>query len=219
VKIKSLLPIILLSLFIIIQIYLVFIKTYQVLDYVKYTNEIPQPLSNDERQIATLGQTFRSTGPLTRIDVMLGTYGEKLETGALQLSIYKDKNCFFLKNEIAGKVQDNRFHTFFIPRGKIPAGNYTFELRFLPGDKQERLAIWTSQKDIYPSGDLYINGKKQAGDMTFRIYYRAALWKLGNHMLAKIPFLWGSRIWMLIGFLFVVLALNFFFYYLVNKLI
>lgn len=216
---KRVLLILLPGLFIFFQVYLVFIKNYQVLDYAHYINEFPQPLFGADRQTPKLSQTFRTPGPLTRIDVMLGTYAEKPQEGALQLGIYNDRQCLFLKNDPAGRVKDNRFHTFLIPRGKVPAGSYSLELRFLPGERQERMAIWTSQKDIYPYGDFFLNGKKQEGDMTFRVYYQATLWQARAHLLEKIPSLWFSRVWLLVGFLLVVLALNFLFYYLIKNFI
>lgn len=207
------------GLFIFFQIYLVFVKNYQVLDYARYTNEFPQPLVNEDSQMQRLGQTFRTPGPLTRIDVMLGTYAEEPKDGALQLGIYDDKRCLFLKNDPAGRVKDNRFHTFLIPRGKVPRGSYSLELRFLPGERQERLATWTSRKDSYPYGDFFVNGKKQEGDMTFRVYYQATLWQARANLLDKIPVLWFGRGWLLIGFLLVIPALNFLFYSFVRNLV
>lgn len=204
-------------LFILFQFYLIFIKNYQVLDYSKYINEFPQPLFNEEKKIQKLVQTFRTPGPLIRIDVMLGTYAVKPKGGCIQLGIYNnEKQCLFLKNDPANLVKDNQFHIFLIPRDKIPAGNYSLVLQFLP-DQQEQLAVWTSRKDVYPYGDFFVNGTEQEGDMTFRVYYRSTLWQARDHWLEKIPSLWHSRFWLIMGFLFVLLALNFLFYRLVSS--
>lgn len=210
---KKALRILLPGLFIFFQVYLVFIKDYQVLDYSRYINEFPQPLFGEDQQALKLGQTFRTSGPLARIDVMLGTYGGNPNGGSLQLGIYNDKQRLFLKNHPSEGVKDNQFHTFIIPSGKVPAGTYSLELKFFPGDKQDRLAVWTCQKDIYPYGDFYINGKKQPGDMTFRVYYRSTLWNARSVWLEKIPSLWFSREWLIVGFVLVLLALNGMFYY------
>ena len=213
---KKTLVILLQILFISFQLYLLFIKNYQVLDYSRYINEFPQPLFSEGEKKQKLIQTFRAPGPLTRIDVMLGTYTEKLKGGRFQLGIYNDKQCLFLKNDPANLIKDNQFYMFLIPKDKIPAGSYSLILQFLP-DQQEHLAVWTSRKDIYPYGNFFVNGKKQEGDMTFRVYYRSTLWKARDHLLEKIPSLWFSRFWLIIGLLLVLAALNFLFYQIVSS--
>lgn len=213
---KRALGILLPGLFIFFQFYLVFIKDYQVLDYPRYINEFPQPLSGEDRQMQKLGQTFRTPAPLARIDVMLGNYAAIPKGGSLQLGIYNDKQCLFLNNHPANGVKDNQFHTFIIPTGKVPAGTYSLELKYFPGDRGDRLAVWTCQKDIYPYGDFFVNGKKQSGDMTFRVYYCSTLWQAGSNWLEKIPSLWFSRVWLVVGFVLVLLALNCIFYFCVN---
>lgn len=210
---KRVLKILLPGLFLFFQFYLVFIKDYRVLAYPVYINEFPQPLLGEERQAQKLSQTFRTPAPLARLDVMLGNYAASPKGGSLQLGIYNDKQRLFLKNHPANAVKDNQFHSFVIPAGKVPAGTYSLELKFFPGDRQDRLAVWTCQKDIYPYGDFYINGKKQAGDMTFRVYYRSTLWNAGSVWLEKIPSLWHGRVWLIVGFVLVLLALNCIFYY------
>ncbi len=205
------------GLFIFFQFYLVFIKDYQVLDYPRYINEFPQPLSGEDRQVKRLGQTFRTPATLARIDIMLGNYATPPKDGSLQLGIYNDKQCLFLKNDPANRVKDNQFHTFIIPTGKVPAGTYSLELRFFPGGRGDRLAVWICQKDIYPYGDFFVNGKKQDGDMTFRVYYRSTLWQAWNNLLEKIPSLWFGRVWLILGFVSVLLALNCIFYFCIKK--
>jgi hypothetical protein len=208
----------LMGLFILFQVYLVFIKDYRVLDYSRYMNEFPQPLfgEGEERQVQKVSQGFRTPAPLARIDIMLGNYAATPKNGSLQLGIYRDKQCLFLSNHPANEVKDNQFHSFVISTAKIPAGSYFLELRFSSTNREDRLAVWTCQKDIYPYGEFFVNGKKQAGDMTFRVYYRSTLWKAGSHWLEKMPSLWYSRVWLIIGFVLVVLALNCIFYYCVN---
>ena len=71
------LKIALFALFILVQVYLLFVKDFQVLDYPRYVNEIPQPLLDGEGKLYKVSQTFRTPGPLTRIDIMLGNYKVK----------------------------------------------------------------------------------------------------------------------------------------------
>ena len=218
-KLKKIAHIFLLALFVFLQIYLFFIKNFQVLDYSRYMNEFPQPLYGKDNRTKGVSQTFRTPGPLARIDIFLANYKVKPTGGTLQLGIFEGTQCLFLKKYPANSVEDNRFYTFAIDPGKVPGGEYTLQLKHFPGDKKERLAVWIFPKDIYPYGNLYIKGKQKPGDMTFRVYYLSTLWQQRGRVIEKIPPLWLSRFWIVIGFLLTLLTINFLFYYFVNKLL
>lgn len=209
-KIKYVLPV----LFIFLQVYLFFIKDFQVLDYARYRNEYPPvPLTEENKQSREVSQTFRTPGPLVRVDVLLANYKIKPKGGFLQLGIFNEDRCLCLKKYHADTVEDNRFYTFPIVPGKVPAGHYTLRLKHFPGAEGERLAVWIYPKDIYPYGELFVDGKKREGDMTFRVYYLSTLWKQRHHILEKVPPTWFSRFWLVIGFFIVLLMINFLFFY------
>lgn len=211
------LKILLLGLFVFLQVYLIFIKDYRVLDYSRYANDFPQPLFGENKISEKISQSFRTPGPLSRIDIMLANYKVKPEGGAFQLGIFKGKQCLSLKRYPANTVEDNQFYTFAVDRGKVPPGTYTLELRHFPGNEKERLAVWTFKKDIYPYGNLFVNGKPQEGDMTFRVYYRSTLWQQRDRLIEKIPSLWLSRVLLIVGFLLIILMVNFLFYFFIKK--
>ena len=219
-KLKKIAKIFLLVVFVFLQIYLVFIKNFQVLDYSRYNNEYPpQPLYGKNKRTKKVSQTFRTPGPLARIDIMLANYLVKPKGGTLQLGIFKENRCLFLKKYPANTVEDNKFYTFAIDPGKVLRGEYTLRLKHFPEDKKERLAVWIFREDIYPFGSLFIDGKQKQGDMTFRVYYLSTLWQQRDRICEKIPPLWLSRIWIVIGFLITLLTINLLFYYFVNKLL
>jgi hypothetical protein len=218
-KLKKIVNIFLLALFVFLQIYLFFIKNFQVLDYSRYMNEFPQPLYGKDNRTVEVSQTFRTPGPLARIDILLANYKVKPKGGTLQLGIFKDNRCLFLKKYPANIVEDNKFYTFAIDPGKVAAGKYTLQLKHFPEDKKERLAVWIFRKDIYPYGNLYIKGKQKPGDMTFRVYYLSTLWQQKGRVIEKIPPLWLSRFWIVIGFLLTLLTINFLFYFFIKKLL
>ncbi len=215
----KLIKIILFALFIFLQVYLLFVKDFQVLDYPRYINEFPQPLSDEDGKAYKVSQTFRTPGPLTRIDIMLGNYKVKPGGGMLQLGIFEGDRCLFLKRYPADEVEDNQFYTFGIAAGKIAAGDYALQLKYLPGDRVERLAVWTGLEGKYPYGDFFVDGKRVEGDMTFRVYYLSTLWSQGGRLLEGVPGRWGGRIWLVLGFVLLLLALNFLFYYFINRLL
>jgi hypothetical protein len=209
---------ILLALFVFLQVYLIFIKDFQVLDYSRYRNEYPPvPLSGENNKSREVSQTFRTPGPLAHIDILLANYKIKPKGGSLQLGVFNGEQCLCLKKYPANTVEDNRFYTFPITAGKVPAGNYTLRLKHFPGNKSERLAVWMYPKDIYPYGDLFVDNKKKEGDMTFRVYYLSTPWEQRHHILEKIPPIPFSRFWLIIGFFIALLMMNFLFYYFLDK--
>jgi hypothetical protein len=209
----------LLAAFLLLQVYLFFIKDFQVQDYWPCINQFPLPLSGENKDIR---QEFRSPGPLARIDIMLANYKIKPESGALRLSIFKNNRRVFLKNYPANTVEDNRFYSFPTAPAKtppLPAGSYTLQLDYFPGGANEKLAAWTSLEDRCPYGALSIGGQRKTGDLTFRVYYYSTLWqenrrwlfppgqpRLRNYALAA-------------GFLLLLFMVNLLFYYFENKLL
>jgi len=217
-KLEKVLKIVLFALFILVQVYLLFVKDFQVLDYPRYVNEFPQPLLDGEEKLYKVSQTFRTPGPLTRIDIMLGNYKVKPGGGMLQLGIFERERCLFLKQYPADAVEDNQFYKFAVESQKIAAGNYTLQLKYLPGDRTERLAVWTDRVGMYPYGDFFVDGKRGEGDMTFRVYYLSTLWHQGGRLLEGVPSFWGGRSWLVAGFILLILAINFLLYYILISL-
>lgn len=204
-----------LGIFLLVQVYLFLLKDFEVLDYCPYINEQPLPLFGENK---TASQEFRTPGPLARIDIMMANYKIKPKDGILRLSIYKGNQLLFLKNYPANTVEDNRFYTFKIDK-TFPAGNYRLQLNYFPQDKKERLAVWTSKRNLYPFGNLYANGKKIEGDMTFRVYYKSTIWKEKGRWLRVVKRAGFRGIALAVGFILMILLLNLIFYYFLDKLL
>ncbi|UCH97359.1 MAG: hypothetical protein JSV88_11050 [Candidatus Aminicenantes bacterium] len=214
-KFKKILKFLLLGIFLLIQVYLFFFKDFAVLDYSSYINEHPLPLFGENKNVS---QEFRSPGPLARIDIMLANYKIKPKTGTLRLSIFKENQRLYLKNYPANTVEDNLFYSFNMNPDKFPADHYRLQLNYFPQDKKERLAVWTSKKNRYPFGNLYVNGKQQQGDMTFRVYYNSTIWKEKERWLSQTPKSGVRSFALAIGFILLLIMVNFLFYYFINKL-
>lgn len=207
-----------LALFLLLQIYLLFVHPFPVLDYAHYQNDFPQPfLVNNKPQ--TISQTFRTPGPLSHIDIFMANYLKKPTAGTLQLSITKDDKLLFLQNYPANTTEDNQFYRFDIKKKKIPTGEYTLHLKYLNNKRNEPLAVWIHQKDIYPHGNLLVNGTPRPGDMTFRVFYRSTIWNQRAHIFAKIPTPWFSHAWLNLGLILLLLGLNFLVFYAINKIL
>jgi hypothetical protein len=149
---------------------------------------------------------------------MMANYKIKPKGGILRLTIYKENRLLFLENYPANTVEDNRFYTFKIDK-KFPAGNYRLQLNYFPKDKKERLAAWTSKRDLYPFGNLYANGKQIEGDMTFRVYYKSTIRKEKERWLLVVKRSGFRGIALAAGFILMIVLLNLIFYYFLNKLL
>lgn len=204
-----------LGIFLLVQVYLFFIKDFEVLDYCPYINEHPLPLFGENKNAS---QEFRTPGPLARIDIMMANYKIKPKDGILRLSVYKKNQLLFLKNYPADTVEDNRFYTFKIEK-KIPAGNYCLQLNYFPKDKKEKLAAWSTKRDLYPFGNLYANGKKIEGDMIFRVYYKSTIWKEKERWLTLVRRSGFRGYALAAAFILMIVLLNLIFYYFLNKLL
>jgi hypothetical protein len=207
-----------LGLFVILQIYLLFIKQSPVLDFPNYKNNNPVQFYEKEEKSKKISQSFRTPGPLVRVDIMLANNELKPKGGTLQFSIFKKKQCLYLKNYPANTVEDNQFYRFKIRGKNIPAGEYLLNLKYVPQDKKERLAVWSFNEDIYPHGNLIINGKRESGDMTFRIYYKSSIWQQRHKILSFPPFL-GRGTSLTLGFIFLFFVVNFLFYFFIDTLL
>jgi hypothetical protein len=204
-----------LGIFLLVQVFLFLLKDFEVLDYYPYINEHPLPLFGENKDVS---QEFRTPGPLARIDIMMANYKIKPKGGILRLSIYKRNQMLFLKNFPANTVEDNRFFSFKIDK-KFPAGNYRLQLNYFPQDEKERLAAWTSKRDLYPFGSLSVNGKQINGDMTFRVYYKSTIVKEKERWLTLATRSGFRGIALAVGFILMIVLLNLIFYYFLNKLL
>jgi hypothetical protein len=216
IKMKKIPEFLLIIAFLLLQVYLFFLKNFDVLDYSHYINQHPLPLYGETKYA---GQEFRSPGPLSRIDLLMANYKIKPKAGTLRLSILKGKQRLFLKNYPANTIEDNRFYSFNFNTANIPAGNYRLQLNYFPQNKKDKLAVWTSTEDLYPFGHLDVNGTRQKGDMTFRVYYASTIWKEKARWLSQSPQSTLRSVTLAASVILLLLLLNFLFYYFIRKLL
>lgn len=238
-----------LGIFLVTQVYLFLLKDFEVLDYCPYFNEHPLPLFGENKNVSqefrtpgplaridimmanykikpkdgilrlTIYKEGGSTPNLLMQQKGQNTWGNKVNRkNKVSEGISKKSQLLFLKNYPANTVEDNRFYTFKIDKN-FPAGNYRLQLNYFPRDKKERLAVWTSKRDLYPFGNLYANGQKIQGDMTFRVYYKSTIWKEKERWLTLSKRAGLRGIALAAGFILIIVLLNLIFYYFLNKLL
>lgn len=197
-----------------------FFMEFETRDDFDYINEAPVPLFGEAGKTSPeVAQEFRTPGPLARIDILMANYKTKPKAGTLQLGIYQKKRCLFLKNTKADTVEDNRFYSFPVEPGKVGKGQYKMRLSYNQKNKKDRLAVWTSKQNLYPHGNLYVNGKRKNGDMTFRVYYRSTIWKEKHRWLHHIPGVPLRGVLLALVLAAMLGGVNFFFYYYLSRAI
>jgi len=209
----------LLLLFLMLQVYVLFFLQVDVLHFSYYLNETPLPLFGENK---TVSQEFRCPGPLTRIDVMLADYLKKPESGSLHLTILKNGKNMFKQDFPANRVEDNRFYSFPIQsqsNGRLPKGNYMFQLSYTPGNPNDKLAAWMSPRNIYPYGNLFVNGIQKDGDLTFRVYFASTIRQEKSRLLNAVPRFPARRYLLGGGFLLLFFMVNLLFHLLLKTLI
>ena len=210
---KKILRILIFALFVIFQLYFIFFKSFSIQDYHDYVNEFPLPLFGETKKIA---QEFRTPGVLAEIDIMLANYLKIPESGFIRLSIFKQAKRLFLKNFPANQAEDNRFYSFPIEGVKIPKGDYRLQLEFFRENSEDKLAAWITKRNIYPQGNLYLNGNLHEGDLTFRVYYHSTIWNARDKLLQSKPQITIRSLLLISALLALILMLNILVFYLLK---
>ena len=187
-----------LTLFILMQLFLIFVKRHDTLDLDITPNTQPSPNIGGQGKV---GQTFiaRRNG-LARIDVLLGTHKRQ-----------NDKDVFFTLRERkpenkelititfnADSVRDNLFYPFrFPPLTKSEGKEYYFFFRSPESTFENSICVWTNTKNIYPDGQYLLNDLPDQGDLIFRVFSKRPVFTELRRIVRNYPGIFGQT-WVLI---------------------
>ncbi|HHE76834.1 MAG TPA: hypothetical protein ENL27_02540 [Candidatus Parcubacteria bacterium] len=165
------LKIILISLFIFWQIYLIFLAKHPTRDIEVYPNTNPSP---SIIKGVTLGQTFVPTRDgLSQIEVMMGTY-DRENNKDIEFSLWSLAPQKKLLRKIkfnASTVKNNLFHKFsFPPVRQSKEKKFCFQLSSPGSTPENSICVWLNRKNIYPQGEFLYNEHQQPADVVFRSY-------------------------------------------------
>lgn len=123
-------------------------------------------------------QSLKIPPAANRLTLMLATYQREL-TGQLNVQlVHGPENTLIQEWNIPNEtIGDNQYYTLELKddfsRG-VTDDRYALVIRSdsscKPGSSP---TIWQTSTNIYPDGDLFINGIKAEGDLCFEIYYRS----------------------------------------------
>jgi hypothetical protein len=186
-----------LTLFLLMQLFLIFVKRHDTLDLDITPNTQPSPNIFSDGQV---GQTFiaRRNG-LARIDIMLGTHGrtnDKDIVFKLQ-ELTPEKKLSFTTSFNAANVKNNlyfpfRFRSIRHSRDK----EYYFTLQSPESIPDNSICVWTNTKDIYRDGQYLFNDLTAEGDVIFRVYSKRPVFTELRRIVKNYPGIFG-QVWLL----------------------
>jgi len=196
------------AVFLLTQLYLIFLRRHDTMDLEIYPNTKP---SLNYRVDFAIGQTFKSgLNRLNRIDIMLGTHHKTLG-GEVILRLREwpfpaDPAADVRTVRVRGaEIKDNLYQTFSFPPIPDSKGkSYAFEILAADPDPEAPGCVWINEADIYPAGDLLIKGKVNGGDCTFRTYSSRTIAESVGRITRRKPGPFGSPLF----FWLVLLALE-----------
>ena len=201
------------GLFVLFQMYLIFVKKHEALDIDAYPNS--QPTANIYAY-HKVGQTFvAKRNNLCRIDVMLGTHGRKNDKDVFfQLWQQTPQKKLVAQKEFnASAVTNNLYNTIkFLPVDKSREEEFYFFLYSPDSIPENSICAWMNGKNIYDGGNLILNDRPHIGDLVFRVYSRRPVYTEIGRIVRNYSGVFGNKyvlIFVIVIFLFVqVLVLN-----------
>jgi hypothetical protein len=167
-----------LIIFIVLQIYLMFINKHHTLDLEVYPNTNPSPAVWHENSV---GQTFVSQRDnISRIEVMLGTFGRENNKDIVfsLWALTPEKELLAEERFNAAIVADNLFHAItFRPVPVTKNMEYYFQLMSPQSTPDNSICVWTNREDIYDQGAFIYNNQEAKGDLVFRVYSKRPVFK------------------------------------------
>lgn len=125
-----------------------------------------------------VGQSFYSDlNNLSGFSIKLATYG-RVNAGRITLGIrnYGESNDIYSTTIKAESLADNAFYDVRFPPIKYSKNKqYYIYIKATDGMAGKFITAYKSKNDAYPKGNLTINGVKQDGDLSFKVYFNKTL--------------------------------------------
>lgn len=187
-----------LTLFILMQFYLIFLKRHYALDLDITPNTQPSPnLVAGEK----IGQTFSAKrNGLTRIDIMLGTH-KRTNNKNIIFTLREripERKVIFQTTFNAASVVDNLYYPLeFKPIRKSKGKEYYFILQSPESTYENSICAWTNTNNIYREGAYIYNNSAVGGDIIFRAYSKRPIFTELKRIVRNYEGIFG-KVWLLI---------------------
>jgi hypothetical protein len=185
--------VILVALFVLLQLYLIFINRHFMLEIDASPNTNPTPPIFGERVV---GQTFvAERNRLSRIDVFLGSFNRENDHDVMfELGILNEK-AVVRKVFNASQVKGRLYHTItFAPQKKSKGKIYSFSFSSSESTQGNSICAWRNTGDIYPEGAYFLNDQSPGGDLVFRSYSSQPVFAAFKKMTRQYSGIWGNPV-------------------------
>jgi hypothetical protein len=180
--------------FLLLQIYLIFLKKHDTLDLDIYPNTTPTQLIYGAQ---TVGQTFiAESDNLCRVDIMMGTLGRQNDRNLIfSLWEHGEKTIIIRTTWVnASRLLNNLYNPFvFNPVRKSKNKRFSFILSSPRSWPENSVCAWMNNRDIYKKGTALINNSPVRGDLIFRVYAKRPIFTELNRIIKNNPGILGEK--------------------------
>jgi hypothetical protein len=121
-----------------------------------------------------IGELFHSQyNDICGVSIKLATYN-RVNTGYVIIGIKEvGKENYIYSNRVnVASIKDNDYyHLRFPPIKQSKDKKYYIYIKSESGKPGNAITAYMNEKDDYKSGNMIIDGKNQAGDLVFQVYY------------------------------------------------
>jgi hypothetical protein len=168
---RGIVPLIIILLF--LYVFLGNVGKMVVLINVEGTSTVGEILDSNE-----ISQTFIAPmNNLSGFSVKFGTYARN-NSGDITIGIRRNAggSSIYETTVQASSIADNQYYDFKFPPLKYSKGNsYLIYINSNGGQPGSSLTAYISEEDIYSSGDLFVNGVKRQGELTFKVIFNKTI--------------------------------------------
>jgi len=187
-----------LFLFLLLQIYLIFVKKHDSLDLDIYPNTTPTQLIFGAQ---TVGQTFfAESDNLCRVDIMMGTLDRQNDRDLI-FSLWELGQKKALVRSVTvntSRLLNNLYNSFvFKPVRKSKDREFAFILSSPTSWQENSVCAWMNDRNIYRRGTVLLNNAAGRGDLVFRIYSKRPIATELHRIVRNYPGIFGKT-WFLI---------------------
>ncbi|MCJ7581804.1 MAG: glycosyltransferase [Candidatus Aminicenantes bacterium] len=185
-------------LFILMQIFLIFLKRHHALDLDVTPGNQPSP---NIYQTERVGQTFiAKRNSLARIDILIGTHGRNNDKDVIFVLREKRPERKVERKIIfnASTIPNNLYYPLeFKPIRKSKGKEYYFILQSPESTYENSICVWTNTNNIYSEGASVNNNAPVRGDLIFRAYSKKPVFTELTRIVRHYDGLFGS-VWLLV---------------------
>ncbi|WP_172257022.1 hypothetical protein [Saccharibacillus deserti] len=139
---------------------------------------------------------------LSSFDLLLSTYKRKNSSLIKVELLDANKESYFSKVLNTSTVVDNAYMKFDVPVIRSSKGKQFFiRITSVDGIPGNAITLWKSNEETYEGGELFVNNKKQQGDLVFKVNYESNRLEGVFSSLTKLPISAGLAIFVFLGML------------------